>query len=153
MHKNKAKGTRLETRAVAEAKKHHLPARKQPLSGQLRDFPEDVVVGRFLFQCKAGYTRVSKDGIRTFSFRKAWLDQVRAAAKAQGYRFGAVLFRPDGTNQLFVTLDYTDFLHLVEVDDDRSGISINRPITSQEALPHQPTSSHPDSSRGDGSRR
>src|SRR5436190_11214522 len=111
-NKNKAKGTRLETRAVAEAKKFSLPARKQPLSGQLADFPEDVVVADVLLQCKAGYTRTNKDGARSFSFRKAWLDQVQQAATTHGYRFGAVLFRPDGTNTLFVTLDYNDFLKL-----------------------------------------
>lgn len=109
MNKNKAKGTRLENRVVAVARKEGFQARKQPLSGQLKDFPEDCIVGDVLLQCKAGYTSQ-----KSFSFQRPWLDAVRSSAEQFGYRMGAVVIRPDSTNKLSIVLDYSDFLKLLQ---------------------------------------
>src|SRR5579859_2525460 len=94
MNKNKQKGTRLENRVVRAAKARGMEARKQPLSGQLKDFPGDCLVVDSLIECKTGYTTE-----RTFHLNFDWLDQIIKQAKDNKNRLGALVFRPDGTNK------------------------------------------------------
>lgn len=53
----KAKGTRLEKWCVDQLRTIGVPARKQPMSGALQDFPHDVCGelpdGRFIVECKS----------------------------------------------------------------------------------------------------
>jgi hypothetical protein len=112
-NKNKIKGTRLENRIVVMAQNYGLSARKQPLSGQLSMYPEDCVVENVLIQSKAGYTRQSKEGQRYFSFDFDWLKRVCQSAESKNFEMGAVAFRPNGTNQIIISMQYEDFLNLL----------------------------------------
>ena len=90
------------------AKEAGVTARKQPLSGQLADFPGDVVVAEFLGECKAGYTTN-----KTFHLNYEWLHKISKQAKEQGYKAGMLLFRPDGTTEVFAALPYSILLELL----------------------------------------
>lgn len=118
--RSKANGTTLERRVVADAKKAGLVARKQPLSGVLADFPNDVQIGDVLVECKMRAAFLDAKGEKTISLKLDWLHNVIRNAKRVGFRTGILVSRAKGSPQLYVTLEWQDFLELVANSRDLS---------------------------------
>jgi hypothetical protein len=98
-------GTALENRVVAKAKEKGLRARRQPLSGVLKDFPNDVEIERLLGECKVRTTKLDAKGAKILSIDLDWLDGVRANAARMGYESAAVFVRPKGSERILAMLD------------------------------------------------
>lgn len=114
--KSKVLGNGLENRLVDHAHAHNLPATKQPLSGVLAAYPNDVVVATTLCECKV------RDGGAEKSIRVeyAWLDKVRANATRLGFDRGVVVVNPKGSRKPMALLDLDDLLKLLSVALDTS---------------------------------
>lgn len=111
-NKSKSLGTALENRVVKKAQERGLTAKRQPLSGVLKEFPSDVVVENTLLECK-----VRGDGTegaeKSVRVEYAWLDKVRKLAQTNGNDLGAVVFNPKGGRTPMVLLDLDDLFYLL----------------------------------------
>lgn len=110
----KANGSALERRVVTTATEAGLRAKKQPLSGVLSDFPNDVQVEDILAECKMRAAWLDGKGQKTLSLSLDWLHGVVKNAKKAGFRCGVLISRAKGSPQLYVTMAFEDWLDLLK---------------------------------------
>lgn len=114
---NKKRGTAFENAVVKQAQAAGLKARRQPLSGILPDFPEDVLIeDEVLMQCKTYAPVIDSKNEKSFRFRMDWMKGVMENARKHGYRFGAVVFRTRGDTRKYVVIQYETLLELLMKD-------------------------------------
>lgn len=121
----KVNGTALERRVVKDATAAGIPARRQPLSGMLADFPNDVAVDNFLAECKMRAAHLDARGAKTLSLSLDWLHKVCDNAKKAGFRAGVLISRAKGSPQLYVTMKWEDWTELVAKSRNLSTITDN----------------------------
>lgn len=109
-NKAKALGTSLERNVVERAKSKGLRSRKQPLSGVLEAFPNDVEVDRLLVECKVRTVALNAKGAKCLTFELDWLRGVQKNAEREGYEAGVVVMRPKGSSSLLVIAPFDYFL-------------------------------------------
>jgi hypothetical protein len=117
MNQKKNLGTAFENRVVKTAEMAGLSAERQPLSGVLKQFPNDVTLGggrwKVLAECKVRTAELSFDGQKHFPFNLDWLKGVMGNAQRMGYRMGAVVFASKHSQDKYVVLTLDDFLSLL----------------------------------------
>lgn len=96
-----------------------LTAIRQPLSGQLRDFPADIQLSskqlRVLVESKVRALTVTTKGEATWTLRFDWLRKVIREAKEHGFDHGALFVRPKGARaDRFVLIEETTYLDLLK---------------------------------------
>lgn len=115
--KSKSLGTGLENRVVEHAVAAGHRAKKQPLSGVLKDAPNDVVIrtklAEVLVECKVRGADGTVGADKSVRVEYAWLDKVRANTARMAMHTGVVVFNPKGGRKPMVLLDLDDFLHLL----------------------------------------
>jgi Holliday junction resolvase len=108
----KALGSSLERRVVSRAKAHGLTAHKQPLSGSLKEYPNDVVV-----QLDNGDALLGECKVRSrhpnFSEMQEWLEGCQANAKREHYEGAFLVYNVKGSRTPRVLLDLDLFLCLL----------------------------------------
>ena len=102
-------GTSLEYAVVDKAKAKGLRSRRQPLSGVLKDFPNDVEIERLLVECKVRSAKLDAKGRKTITLDLDWLHGVVGNAEKAGYEAGVVVVRPKGSQHLYVLADFDYF--------------------------------------------
>jgi Holliday junction resolvase len=111
-------GTALENQLVKKATNRGLRAKKQPLSGALKDQPNDVVIesnlDRVLAECKVRAVKIDAKGTRIISLDLDWLSKVTRNAAAFGFDAGVVVFRPKGSPKLYGVLNLDVLLALLQ---------------------------------------
>jgi hypothetical protein len=116
----KALGKSLENKAAEMANAAGIFAQVQPLSGVLKDFPNDVVIDSpvvsVLVECKVRSAQIS-GGEKYITINLDWLkgciaNLARLSRWATG--IGVVCFRAKRSQDLYVLLRYEDFLQLLE---------------------------------------
>ncbi len=112
--RRKQLGTDLENAVVDEAKKAGFSSKKQPMSGQLKDFPADAVIDDVLVECKVRAVETKVSGAQSVSLDFNWLWKVTGEAKTHGFRFGVVVLRPKGLQRKIVSMRMEDFLDLLK---------------------------------------
>jgi hypothetical protein len=117
-NRNKQLGTGLENRVVERARNHGLVARKQPLSGALKDFPSDVVIENILGECKVRTASIDAKGQRYVKLDLDWKAKVDDQALDSGFEAAVLVVNAKGssTPQVVVGLDF--FLKLVRQRKD-----------------------------------
>lgn len=113
-NRNKQLGTSTEHAIVEKAKASGLRARRQPLSGVLEDFPNDVEIEQTLVEAKVRSTKLSAKGARMLSIDLEWLKGVEAHAAKAGYEHAVVVVRPKGSHRLLLLTDLDDYLSLLK---------------------------------------
>lgn len=107
----KALGSGLERRVVDRAKAHGLVAHKQPLSGSLRAYPNDVVV-----QLDNGDALLGECKVRSrhpaYSEMQEWLEGCQDNAKREHYEGAFLVYNVKGSRTPRVLLDLDLFLRL-----------------------------------------
>lgn len=103
----KALGFGLERRVVNRAKAHGLAARRQPLSGSLSEYPNDVVVEDLLGECKVRSSHPS------YNEMDGWLAGCEEHAAEQKMLGGFLVYNPKGSQHPRVMLDLDLFLCLL----------------------------------------
>lgn len=111
--RQKRLGSSLEKAIVKQAKEAGLEARLQPLSGMMKDLPNDAVVDDVLLECKVRAPLLSSSNEKSFRIDLGWLQKVSGNASKHGFRFGAVVFRLKGSQQKYVAMRYDDLLQLL----------------------------------------
>lgn len=106
-------GRSLENRVVERAVAKGLKARRQPLSGILKDFPRDVELENLLVECKVRAAYTTQNGHRMLTLDIDWLRGVQADGKEAGYEQGIVVVNPKGDSSPFVLVDLDWFLSLL----------------------------------------
>lgn len=100
-----------------QAQEAGLKASKQPMSGILKDYPNDAVIGEgensVLVECKVRAVSMNAKGEKQFSFDLEWLKGVMRHAKQHNFRLGCVVFAPKSSQDKYVVLAYSDFLDLL----------------------------------------
>lgn len=107
-NRNKALGSALEYRVVDKAQQLGLQARRQPLSGVLKEYPNDVVVEDLLGECKVRSTHPS------YTELQEWLEGCQANAKRMKMRDGFLVYNVKGSRTPRVLCDLDLFLSLLE---------------------------------------
>lgn len=110
-NRNKALGSALETRVVERARKRGLPASRQPGSGVFRDYPNDVVVGDLLIECKVRSAHPSLSDVLSWLYN-VQDNAARLKAKGSQMRGGVVVYNTKGEKMPRVLLDLDLFLDL-----------------------------------------
>lgn len=98
---------------VKKARAKGLKATKQPLSGILPDYPNDVVIENGLYEVKRRVVRLNAKGARILSLDLDWLDGVQKNAKREGFEGAAVFVRPANSPRLLVLVEDDFFLQLL----------------------------------------
>lgn len=111
--KQKTNGTAAEKTVVKKARAKGLQAKKQPLSGVLPDYPNDVVIENALIEVKRRVTKLNAKGARILSLDLDWLDGVQKNAKREGFEGAAVFVRPANSARLLVLVEDDFFLELL----------------------------------------
>ena len=110
---NKALGTGLENRVVAKAKAAGLTAHKQPLSGILKEYPNDVAI-----QLANGYALVVECKVRSthpsYNEMQDWLENAQINAKREGYEGAILVYNPKGSRTPRVLLDLDLFFLILK---------------------------------------
>lgn len=106
---------------VTKARAKGLTARKQPLSGVLSEYPNDVVIENTLIEVKRRVTRLNAKGARILSLDLDWLDGVQRNAKREGFEGAAVFIRPANSARLLVLVEDDFFLRLL-VSHKKEGV-------------------------------
>lgn len=107
-------GTALEKRIEADAKAAGLKATKQPLSGVLKDYPNDVVVEDILVEAKVRAVRLNAKGARIVAIDLDWLDGVMKNAAKAGFRGAVVVIRPKNSERLLTLMLFSSFLDMLK---------------------------------------
>ena len=110
---NKALGTGLENRVVERAHKRGIPAAKQPGSGIFKDYPNDVVVGGYLGECKVRSRHPS------YIDMQEWLEYAQANAKKARMPGAFLVYNVKGSRMPRVLLDLDLFLDIVAQSLDK----------------------------------
>ena len=115
-NRNKTLGTGLENRVVAKALAAGLTAHKQPLSGVLKEYPNDVVVEYednhhrshgLLGECKVRSTHPS------YTEMQEWLEKAQTNAKRVGLEGAFLTYNVKGSRTPRVLLDLDLFFSLL----------------------------------------
>lgn len=106
-------GTSNEHRIVRKAQAAGLQARRQPLSGVLKDFPNDVQVENILVESKVRSAKVNAKGAKTLTLDLDWLHGVVGNAEKAGYDAGIVVAKAKGSERLYVLADLDFILSLL----------------------------------------
>lgn len=100
-----------------------LRAFRQPLSGQLKDFPADVVIEtgteRILVESKVRSLSTTTKGKRTWTLDFDWLRKVTREAKENGFDHAALFARPKGATECFVLVEESVYLRLLTTASSR----------------------------------
>ncbi len=109
---NKTLGTGLENRVVERAKAKGLTAHRQPLSGVLKDYPNDVAV-----QLDSGTTLLGECKVRSthpsYNQMQDWLENAQINAKRAGFEGAFLVYNPKGSRTPRVLLDLDLFFLLL----------------------------------------
>lgn len=114
----KALGTAGERGIVQRAIDAGLKAFRQPLSGQLKGFPADVVIEaktrKILVESKVRSLVTRPGGKVTWTIDFNWLKKVMREADDGGFDHGALFVRPKGSqSDHYVLLNEDDYLNLL----------------------------------------
>lgn len=116
--KARSLGNSAEKGIVERAMAAGLRAFRQPLSGQLKDFPADVVIEakarRVLVESKVRALTVTTKGSSRWSIDFDWLRKVMREASEQGFSHGALFARPKGSQDRFVLVEEAVYLDLLK---------------------------------------
>lgn len=114
-NQRKRLGTALESTVAKLANEAGIAAKKQPLSGVLTDYPNDVAmdVDGVLAECKVRSVYRDSRGARMLPFDLEWLDKVLKNAKRENFKFGIVVTRPKNSPRLLVTMELENFLEIL----------------------------------------
>ena len=109
---SKELGTALEHRVVAKAKAHGLVARKQPLSGILKEYPNDVAIqldsgDALLVECKVRSRHPS------YTEMQEWLENAQINAKREGFEGAFLVYNVKGSRTPRVLMDLDLFFLLI----------------------------------------
>jgi hypothetical protein len=118
-NQRKALGSALEHRVVARAQKHGLRANRQPLSGILREYPNDVVVENYLGECKVRSEHPSWNEIQN------WLEACKLHAIEHGFDGAFVVYNPKGSQSPYAILSLELLLTILQkalLDTKRSTV-------------------------------
>lgn len=110
----KALGNGLEQRVVDRARYAGLQANKQPMSGQLKDYPNDAVIEKTLVECKARTAQIDAKGQRYLRVDLEWLRDVEAHAKESGFEGGVLVVNAKYSSTPKVLIDLEFFLKLMK---------------------------------------
>ena len=105
---SKALGTGLENRVVARAKAAGLTAHKQPLSGILKDYPNDVMVEGLLGECKVRSRHPS------YTEMQEWLENAQINAKRINAAGAFLVYNVKGSRTPRVLLDLDLFFLILK---------------------------------------
>jgi Holliday junction resolvase len=126
-NKNKQLGVAFERTVVERAKRAGLEAERQPLSGALKQFPNDVRVKspvvEILVEAKKRTATLSA-GEKCITINLDWLKGVVANAAQQasgGLHIGVVTFAAKGACDLYCLLRYEDLLALLQAVHENGG--------------------------------
>jgi hypothetical protein len=108
MNRNKELGSSLERRVVAKARRHGLTAQRQPLSGSLSEYPNDVVVEGLLGECKVRSIHPS------YNEMEEWLAGCEEHAAEHKMLGGFLVYNPKGSKKPRVMLDLDLFFLLLK---------------------------------------
>jgi len=105
-NKNKDAGSNFEYRVRDKAIKAGIPARRQVLSGAMKDHPGDVIFAeKIIGECKLRTLQKLVSGDETFSFHMSWFDQVEQQAKDHKMDFGILLIQPKYKKKMLAIID------------------------------------------------
>lgn len=113
-NKRKALGNGLEQRVVDRARYTGLDAHKQPMSGQLKEYPNDAVIEKTLVECKARTAQIDAKGQRYLRVDLEWLRDVEAHAKESGFEGGVLVVNAKYSSTPKVLIDLEFFLKLMK---------------------------------------
>lgn len=116
-------GNSLERTLVERAQRAGVPAKRQPRSGELAEFPADAVVANLLVEAKVRSARLDAKGSKILSLDMTWLDKVEKLAAKSGQR-GLVVARMKGSPKLLAVLDFELFLSFLRGLDGESENSV-----------------------------
>jgi Holliday junction resolvase len=105
-NQRKELGSGLERRVVARAQAKGLRASRQPLSGILKEYPNDVVVENYLGECKVRSEHPSWNEIQK------WLEGCQAHAKKHGFAGAFLVYNPKGSQTPYVITTLAEYLDL-----------------------------------------
>ena len=108
-------GSALESRVVEKAESRGLTSKKQPLSGALKGYPNDVVIEDVLAECKVRSHLLNTKGQRYIRLELDWLAGVEENAKKEGFDAGVLVVnaKHSPTPKVLVDLDF--FLDLLRI--------------------------------------
>ena len=116
-NQRKTLGNAGEKGIVERALAAGLRAFRQPLSGQLKAFPADVVIETgsewVLVESKVRSLLVRASGKRMWTIDFDWLRKVMREAQEQAFDHAALFVRPKGSQDRFVLLDEAIYLELL----------------------------------------
>lgn len=112
--RSKASGTAFERALVAKARAQGLEASRQPLSGVLRELPNDVVLEQFLVEAKTRRKEVDASGERYIRVDLDWLTGVRKHAQQVGYQDGLCVVNSKYVGEPLVVVGLSTFLSLLQ---------------------------------------
>jgi len=111
---HKALGRRAEQQIAEQAVEAGLGAQVQPLSGVLKDFPNDVLLrgeASVLVEAKVRSAQIS-GGEKYITINLDWLKGVLTNALRIGAGYGTVIFRTKRSSDFYVLMRYEDFLRI-----------------------------------------
>jgi hypothetical protein len=110
-------GTAGEKGVVERAEAHGLKARRQPLSGILKEYPHDIHIeaplGDVLGESKVRSLEVNARGAKTWTILFEWLTETVEAAEKAGYHHAALFVRPKGSQRRYVLIEEAVYLDLL----------------------------------------
>jgi hypothetical protein len=107
-------GTSNEHRIVRKAQAAGLRASRQPLSGILKDFPNDVQVEAILVESKVRSAKLNAKGAKTLTLDLDWLHGVVGNAERAGFEAGIVVAKAKGSERQYVLADLDFVLRLLQ---------------------------------------
>jgi len=117
-NRNKELGTAAERGVVQRVNNQPpLKARRQPLSGVLKDYPHDIhistPVGDVLGESKVRKLEVNSRGAKQWTILFDWLIETIEAAEKGGYHHAALFVRPKGSQRRYVLIEEAVYLDLL----------------------------------------
>jgi hypothetical protein len=107
-------GNSQEARIVKRATAAGVPARRQPRSGELAEYPADAVVGGLLVEGKVRAHTLNARGEKVLSINLDWYNKVREQASKAGFREGVLVVAMKGSKHMQVVVDFDFFLSLLD---------------------------------------
>lgn len=93
-------------------------AKKQPMSGMLKDFPADLTLDngsiRVLGESKVRALHLTPTGAATWTINFDWLRKVVREAREHGFDHAALFVRPKRSQEHFVLLEEATYLDLLK---------------------------------------
>ena len=117
----KALGKAAEKQIAEQAEQAGFEAHVQPLSGILKEFPNDVRLelgdASVLVEAKVRSAQIS-GGEKYITINLDWLKGVIANAVKIGADYGTVIFRTKRSSDFYVLMRYQDYLKLHKRKDE-----------------------------------